>query len=706
MRRRKRRQNNIDLSLGFEKTDFVEKELIDKISFWILRIMLNLGGHREFIDSNGYISEDKLAYFLDIGKYVDMDVNKYNRTELLSILKEKLTKLEKQKKFTTSKILAKNIQQISNLMKLNKQEEAILEFVILVKQYDILDLAVGQLGNDLNSSQVKRALSLILNIPKKKIDKAFVSNSKLSKSSLVTIDKNNNTNSLDRKLDSVSDSFIDNMLNLDEDISVMMKESIHTCGKSDLKLNDYVHISKDIEILVPYLKNAITSKQKGVNILLYGLPGTGKTELAKVLASHLKTKLFEVSYTDEDDEPIDGKQRLKAYKTAQALLANKKTLLMYDEAEDIFESNTGFFAPQRQKDKAWINRVLETNTVPTIWITNNIHSIDNAQVRRFDMSIEVPIPTKAKREKIIQSYSNNLLDKETIQTLAKNENIAPALISTTAKVIGSIESKDSTKSFTHLLNNTLKAQGYKEMKKDTNLILPESYNPSYINTDLNLKELAKGVKKNPNARICLYGVPGTGKSAFGKWIAEYTDKPFVLKKGSDLISMWVGGTEKNIANAFKEAKEEGAVLVFDEVDSFLQDRRNAKNSWEVTQVNEMLVQMENFNGIFIATTNLMSGLDQASLRRFDMKLEFGYLKPKQAWKLFKDECNVLEIKISDTKKFKEKIKSLNQLAPGDFAAVRRQNRFRPLESDEIFLERLREEISIKEDDSSNKMGFL
>jgi len=215
-----------------------------------------------------------------------------------------------------------------------------------------------------------------------------------------------------------------------------------------------------------------------------------------------------------------------------------------------------------------------------------------------------------------------------------------------------------------------------------------------------------GIKKHQNARICLYGVPGTGKSAFGKWIALYIDKPFVLKKGSDLISMWAGGTEKNIANAFKEASDEGAVLVFDEVDSFLQDRRSAKNSWEVTQVNEMLVQMENFNGIFIATTNLMSGLDQASLRRFDIKLEFGYLKPKYAWKLFKDECAGLGIHITDEEDIKNKITSFTKLTPGDFTTIRRQNKFRPLKSAEIFLERLEEEVLVKENESSNKMGFI
>ena len=121
-------------------------------------------------------------------------------------------------------------------------------------------------------------------------------------------------------------------------------------------------------------------------------------------------------------------------------------------------------------------------------------------------------------------------------------------------------------------------------------------------------------------------------------LAAKLEKPLIIKKGSDLLSMWLGKTEKNIANAFKEAKEESAVLVFDEVDSFLADRSNADKSWEVTQVNEMLVQMESFDGIFIATTNLMANLDKASLRRFDLKMEFGYLKPEQSWKLFKSEC--------------------------------------------------------------------
>ena len=351
--------------------------------------------------------------------------------------------------------------------------------------------------------------------------------------------------------------------------------------------------------------------------------------------------------------------------------------------------------------------MLESNPIPTVWITNNVRSMDSAVVRRFDMAIEVPIPPKSKRREIIRSYTAELLDNESIENIAGNENVAPALIARAAKVIESVKehSSDTSRSYEMLIDHTLKAQGTRGLVANNTFSLPSTYDPSYVNTTMDLKDLLDGIRNAPSARLCLYGVPGTGKSAFAQWIARELEKPFLLKKGSDLISMWVGGTEKNIANAFKEAREEGAVLVFDEVDSFLQDRRTAKASWEVTQVNEMLVQMENYQGIFIATTNLMDGLDQASIRRFDLKLEFGYLKSEQAKTLFKKEAEGMGFRRID-KSVLNDVGALAKLAPGDFAAVRRQSRFAPVKNARELYERLCDEVSIKHKESGNKMGFL
>jgi len=698
--RRRNNKNNLD---EFDKRQLVDSEFIDKISLWALRVIFKLGGAREFIDKDNRFHRDSLAYFLEVGKYVDMDSNAFKRSEVLAILKENYKKLEKQKRFSSSKTLRKNIQQISKLMQLNSTEEAILEFVVLINQYDVLEDATDLLGHNLNTTQAKKALATILDIPLQEINEAFSSHSKFSRSSIITINKNN-TYSLDSKISILNESFADDMLNSNDDVSEMIKDSVRPCDVSSLSIKDYEHISKDIEIIIAYLKNAVESKQKGVNILLYGVPGTGKTELAKTISQELQTKLFEISYADEDDESIDGWRRLRAFKVAQSLLSNEKILLMYDEAEDIFDSSESPLAPKRQENKAWLNRILENNTIPTIWITNNIYSIDNAMVRRFDFTVEVPIPNKSKRAQIIKEYSNNLLDEQSIQLLAEHENIAPALISRASKVVSSIETTDRVKTFTQVLNNTLKAQGYKEIEEKVPTLLPNLYDPTLINTQANLANLSQGIKEHPNARLCLYGPAGTGKSAFGRYIAQTLDKPLLLKKGSDLISMYVGGTEKNIAAAFKEAKEESAVLVFDEVDSFLADRTQAQRSWEVTQVNEMLVQMENFDGVFIATTNLMDNLDAASLRRFDLKLEFDYLQAKQAWKMFLSYAKELDLSADDS--FKNRVESLKYLTPGDFAAVKRQSRFNPIKSLEDFVERLEAEVAVKNIEKSNVMGFV
>jgi len=695
--RRNTKKTDTNLSLDFDKSQFVEPELQDKISLWILRIIINLGGHREFIDKENYIRRDEVADYLGIQSNPDE-----SRDDVLNRLKNDLTLLENKKTFTTSSILEKNIKNLSKLMSLNSVEQQILEFVVLLNQYEVLSDAALFLGNEMNSSQVFRSLTTILDIPKDDIKKAFHSSSKLSKSSLISIYRN--TNDLKNKIDTLSDEFIDNMLNLDEDVEVMIRDCVRKSSKSELCLKDYTHIQKDIDILVPYLKNAVKSKQIGVNILLYGVPGTGKTQLSKVLSKILKTNLYEISYSDNSDEPIDGPKRLKAYKTAQSLLSNKKTLLMYDEAEDIFDSSESFFVPKRQKDKAWLNKILETNTIPTIWITNNIYSIDNALVRRFDMSIEVPIPKKSQREKIISTYANKQIEKETISKLALHEDIAPAVVSRAAKVVSNLDDETKDKAFTQIINNTLKAQGFNELKENTTFALPNNYNPNFINTTTNLEELTMGIKQTSNARLCLYGAAGTGKSAFGKYIADSLDKKVILKKASDLQSKWVGECEKNIANAFNEAKEENAVLIFDEVDSFLSSRENAKASWEISQVNEMLVQMENFDGIFVATTNLMDNLDRASLRRFDLKLKFDYLNPTQSWEIFKSYAKQFNLK--STHSIKGAVQNLRYLAPGDFAAVVRQSRFRPIRDIKDLISRLEDEISVKRVDNSRKMGFL
>jgi len=166
--------------------------------------------------------------------------------------------------------------------------------------------------------------------------------------------------------------------------------------------------------------------------------------------------------------------------------------------------------------------------------------------------------------------------------------------------------------------------------------------------------------------------------------------------------MYVGESEQNIARMFEQAKAEDAVLVLDEADSLLRDRRGAKQSWEVTQVNELLVQMENFDGLFICSTNLMDDLDQASLRRFAIKVEFDYLKPEQAIQMLEKES--IEMPSSEDSRA---IAMLSNLAPGDFSAVKKRLDILGMKpTPKVMIQELKVEVGIKEHQLSRPIGFL
>ena len=665
---------------------YVDSEIYELATLWTLRAIFNLGGERELLRS-GY---DDVLEFLGIE-------SKEPKKEEIQNLKNKLEILEKSQISCEIKDLEHNLNLLQANLGLNSAERDILRFVAIMYNYEVISNACSLLG-DLNNIQATKVISKILNLRFGDVQKAFRKDGIFAKTSIIKLE--NNVHNLKFKIDVINNNFMCDLFVKCESMDEIFESSIKPCSKTNLTTKNYPHIKEDVKILLSFLKSVVSKKQKGVNVLLYGSAGTGKTELSKVIASELNLKLYEVAY-DDGDGYANECQRLRSYCLAQNILSAGSNLLMYDEAEDIFNTNND---EKRQYGKAFINRSLETNELPTIWITNNIFDMDEAVVRRFNLAIEIGIPTEDVRAKIIKKYSENLIDNKLIKKLAKNDFIAPALISNASVVVSNLNTKDKNKAFERVINNTLKAQGYEEIRDyNPRDDLPSSYDPNFVNSDCDLNELMQGIKISKNARICLYGVPGTGKSAYAKFIAKSLKKPIIIKKGSDLLSMFVGWTEKNIALAFKEAKEKHAVLVFDEVDSFLQDRSMAARSWEVTQVNEMLVQMESFDGIFIATTNLIDNLDKACLRRFDLKLEFGYLLPNQALKLFKKECALLKVKFDEN--VAKKVSNLGLLAPGDFASVRRQAKFRPIKNGDDFCHRLELEVALKNEEKSVKIGF-
>ncbi len=495
----------------------------------------------------------------------------------------------------------------------------------------------------------------------------------------------------------------------DADPVSLLRDTVSLADPPHLGMADYAHIGESLEVLLPYLNKSVDTSRVGVNIFLHGEPGTGKSQLAKLLASELACELFEVASEDIDGDAVNGAKRLRAFRAAQSFFPQRRALILFDEVEDVFDDGDSVFGRKStaQTRKAWLNRMLEENAVPTLWLANSIRGIDPAFIRRFDMVIEVPVPPRTQRKRILAAACTNLVPARIIHRIAEVETLAPAVVTRAAAVVRSIQEelgdRASAAAFELLIDNTLKAQGHQPMRRHDPHQLREVYDPAFIHADVDLAAVGEGLLQCKAGRLCLFGPPGTGKSAYVRWLADQLGMPLFVKRASDLMSMWVGGSEMNIATAFRDAEKEGALLLIDEVDSFLQDRRQAQRSWEVTLVNEMLTQMESFPGVFIASTNLMEGLDQAALRRFDLKVNFDYLKPVQAAELLNRYCLALRL-VEPSVEALKRLSRLCALTPGDFAAVSRQHRFRPMDSAAALVSALEAECALKQG-TKRAIGF-
>ncbi len=195
------------------------------------------------------------------------------------------------------------------------------------------------------------------------------------------------------------------------DIIGMLQGYFQAARSSTLTANDFDYVRKDFCLISRYLAKATEKKIPGVNILIHGRPGTGKSELVKALGKELGFNLYEISVVDRDGDALTGNRRFSAYQLCQKILSRQdKTLILFDEVEDVFPGDsllTNSFKMNDDRRKAWINHLLENNPVPAIWVSNNIDQIDHAFIRRFDFVFKLDTPPKNIRAKISTSSSSS-----------------------------------------------------------------------------------------------------------------------------------------------------------------------------------------------------------------------------------------------------------------------------------------------------------
>lgn len=394
------------------------------------------------------------------------------------------------------------------------------------------------------------------------------------------------------------------------------------------------------QLLLDYLRLALKENRRGANVLIHGQPGVGKTELIKTLATQLGTPLYGVPVAEKDRSPISPSRRLARYRVVQELLDKQPALVMFDEIEDVMNDEEAL-------PKGWTNQLLENNPLPGIWVSNSVRWLDPAYQRRFDLIIEV----KASSGPSAQQHYQQLLAEIPVteparERLAAQPWMTPAMahqLTRLAPLFNQRTPLRNERQLAQLLSDRLQAQGMTSVPQglletqgasQDGPKMPD-YRMEWLNTDPGLEHILKRLQRRGRGRLCLHGLPGSGKTAMAAHLAKALGRELITAHASSLMDKYVGGTEEKIAELFQRTRVKQAVLLLDEVDSLLMSRDGASHSWEISHTNELLVQLENFDGILLATTNRHDSLDRAVMRRFDLKVAFHPLAPEQLRELLK-----------------------------------------------------------------------
>lgn len=503
------------------------------------------------------------------------------------------------------------------------------------------------------------------------------------------------------------------------------------------------------------LKKMIDSKRpdSGISAILYGVPGSGKTSFAASLAADMGKKLYFIAQNDNDNrrQSYSAAFRYAALAVAQKQLDPNECILVVDEADKLLENQGvggGFLARLFGADivggrdgesKGQLNSVLDNNHHSILWICNSKQeAIDPSSRRRFDYNIFFDELSATARTYVWKNalkfhHAEGKLSDFFIEKISVRYPVNPGGISIAVKNAAALCNHDSSLNFEEEVLTFLKAhcqllgiaESPEEMNEPARDYSLEGLNirsgiklPRLIDACKNFLKNADNAEVNrdqPRMNLLVFGVPGSGKTEFVKYLAKELGKKLCIKNASDLLNMYVGGTEQRIAAAFAEAEMNKEILFIDEGDSLLASRDGAVRSWEVSQVNTLLTEMERFRGIFIVSTNLIQRLDQAALRRFSFRLHFDYLN-NEGKECFFNTYFGRPMELPElTENEKKRLFAIDNMTPSDFRNVRQQ--FFYLQDESLsnmeIIEALETEITSKTSGSNykglgnvvHKMGF-
>ncbi|MBN2599634.1 MAG: CDC48 family AAA ATPase, partial [Candidatus Thermoplasmatota archaeon] len=399
-------------------------------------------------------------------------------------------------------------------------------------------------------------------------------------------------------------------------------------------------------------------------VLLHGPPGTGKTIIAKAVASESNANFYTLS-GPEIMSKYYGQSEENLRNIFKEAIENAPSIIFIDEIDSI--------ASKREETQGDVERRVvaqllanmdglnERGKVVVIGATNRVHSLDEALRRpgRFDREIEIGIPNRKGRKEILEIHTRGMplaedvdLDKYAeithgysgadLQALAKE-----AAIRTLRKILPEIDLELETIP-ADILNNleVTKDDFYEAFKSLTpsamREVIIESPNVKWsdigglsqakqdlqesVEWPLKYQDVFQHMHANPPRGILLYGPPGTGKTLLAKAVATESEANFISVKGPEFMNKWVGESEKAIRETFRKARQAApCIIFFDELDSIAPTRGESCGSSQVTErmISQLLTELDGLESLkdvtIIAATNRPDMIDSALLRpgRFD-----------------------------------------------------------------------------------------
>jgi len=402
-------------------------------------------------------------------------------------------------------------------------------------------------------------------------------------------------------------------------------------------------------------------------VILHGPPGTGKTLLAKAIANETTANFYSLS-GPEIMSKFYGESEERLRNMFQQAEQNSPSILFIDELDSI--------APKREEVSGEVERRIVSQLlslmdglssrgkVVVIGATNRVNAIDPAMRRpgRFDREIELGVPDKEGRLEILNIHTRNMplskdvdLDKISevthgfvgadLQSLAKE-----AAMSAIRRVLPEIDLTQESIPHETLNKISVTMQDFTDVLRD---IEPSAMREVFVEIPdvtwndvgglysvkeellqavewpLKFKKLFGRARIKPPKGIFLYGPPGTGKTLLAKAIANESESNFISIKGPELLSKWVGESEKGIREVFRKARQAApCIIFFDEIDAIAPVRGGEFGDSHVTErvISQLLTELdglEELRGVVvIAASNRPDIVDPALIRpgRFDRLL--------------------------------------------------------------------------------------